>query len=95
MWYFGFILIWNPVLSITQVDNKLYIDFVSCVDSKLNLFLQMADLLSASANRVLNQAGVTRNHKTEFAEFFLEKVGVDKSFSPNDKVGNMVAHISL
>jgi hypothetical protein len=79
----------------SRFDNKLHIDFVSCVDSKVNLFLQLADLLSASANRILNQAGVKRNHKTEFAEFFLEKVGVDKSFSPNDKIGDMVAHISL
>jgi hypothetical protein len=81
--------------SSTRFNNKLLINFVRCADSAHNLFLQVADLLSASANRVLNQSNISRNHKTEFAEFFLELIGVDKSFSPNDRIGDKVIHISL
>ena len=57
--------------------------------------MQIADLFTASANRLLNQPGSQYNHKDEFAEFFLEVTGVGKSFSPNEQVGDMVAHISL
>jgi len=59
------------------------------------LFLQVADLFTASANRILNEAAVARNHKTEFAEFFLDSVGIDKSFAPNDSIGDKVVHMSL
>lgn len=76
-------------------DKNLHIGLVRYADSEHNLFLQIADLFSASANRILNEAGIARNHKTEFAEFFLDAVGVDKNFSPNDSIGDTVAHISL
>jgi hypothetical protein len=79
----------------TLFDNKLHVGLVRFTDSEHNLFLQIADLFSASANRILNESGVARNHKTEFAEFFLDAVGVDRNFSPNDKIGDTVAHISL
>jgi hypothetical protein len=76
-------------------DKKLYLNSVRCVDSEHNLFIQIADLFSASANRILNEANLPRNHKTDFAEFFLDLVGIDKSFSPNEKLGDNVVHISL
>ena len=79
----------------TLFNNKLYLNFVRCADSEHNLFLQIADLFSASANRILNESGVAKNHKTDFAEFFLDSVGIDKTFSPNEKLGDHVAHISL
>jgi len=81
--------------SSTRFDKKLHISLVRCANSEQNLFLQIADLFSASANRILNEAGIARNHKTEFAEFFLDAVGVDKTLSPNDNIGDTVAHISL
>jgi len=81
--------------SSTRFKDNLYINFVRCADSEHNLFLQLADLLSASANRVLNQPNLERNHKTEFAEFFLGLIGVDTAFSPNDQIGDKVIHISL
>jgi hypothetical protein len=79
----------------TLFDNKLHIGLVRFADSEHNLFLQITDLFSASANRILNESGIARNHKTEFAEFFLDAVGVDRNFSPNDRIGDTVAHISL
>jgi hypothetical protein len=79
----------------TLFDNKLHIGLVRIADSEHTLFLQIADLFSASANRILNESGIARNHKTEFAEFFLDAVGVDRNFSPNDRIGDTVVHISL
>ena len=81
--------------SSSRFDNKLNISFVRYADSEHNLFLQIADLLSASANRFLNQPGLNRNHKTEFAEFLLDKIGVDENFSTNDNVEDMLVHLSL
>lgn len=81
--------------SSTLFNKDLHLDIVRCADSEHNLFLQIADLLSASANRILNESGIARNHKTDFAEFFLDAVGVDKDFSPNDKIGDTVVHVSL
>lgn len=79
----------------SRLKGELYIDEIRCVDSAHNIFMQVADLFTASANRVLNQPGLQRNHKDEFAEFFLDATGVGKSFSPNEQVGDMVFHISL
>jgi hypothetical protein len=76
-------------------DKKLHLDIIRCADSEHNLFLQITDLFTASANRVLNESSIARNHKTDFAEFFLSAVGIDKSFVPNEKLGDMVVHISL
>ena len=76
-------------------DKNLHLDFVRCADSEHNLFLQITDLFTASANRVLNESSVVKNHKTDFAEFFLNAVDIDKSFVPNEKLGDMVVHISL
>ena len=81
--------------SSSRFDSKLLINLISCADSAQNLFLQIADLLSASANRILNQTNISKNHKTEFAEFFLDLIGVDRSFTPNDQIGDTLIHISL
>ncbi len=76
-------------------SGNLQIDYIRCADSKHNLFLQIADLLASSANRVLNEPSIERNHKTDFADFFLDLLGVDKSFCPNDKIGDTTVYISL
>lgn len=76
-------------------NNELYIDEIRCVDSESNIFMQIADLFTASANRVLNHPGASYNYKDEFAEFMLEITGVGKTFSQNEFVGDMAAYISL
>ncbi len=81
--------------SVSRFDGELHIDEVRCADSHSNIFLQVADLFTASANRILNQPGTQYNHKDEFARFFLEGINVDASFEPNDQVSDMVVHISL
>ena len=81
--------------AVSRFKGKLFIDEIRCVDSAHDLFVQVADLFTASANRILNQPGIQRNHKDEFAEFFLDATGVRKSFSPDEQVGDMVIHFSL
>ncbi len=79
----------------SRFKEELYVDEIRCVSSAKNVFMQVADLFTGSANRVLNQSGSHSNHKDEFAEFFLEAIGVGKSFSPNEQVGDMTIHITL
>ena len=81
--------------AISRLKGDLYIDAIRCINSTHDIFMQIADLFTASANRVLNQPSSQRNHKDDFAEFFLAATGVGKSFSPNEQIGDMVAHISL
>ena len=76
-------------------SNQLDIDEIRCVSSENNIFIQVVDLFTASANRVLNQPGSKINHKDQFAEFFLEALGVGKAFSLEEPLGDMVVHISL
>jgi heat shock protein HspQ len=76
-------------------NRNLHLEYIRCVDSEPNLFLQVTDLFTASANRIINEPAIVRNHKTEFAEFFLDSVGIDKSFTPNERLGDNVVHISL
>lgn len=75
--------------------DKLIFEFFVAVDSKDNLFLQVADLLISSVNRILNRSGEKRTHKDEFAEFLLDSLGVDITLSPNEKVADMMVHLSL
>lgn len=79
----------------SRFNKELFVDEIRCVSSDKNIFMQVADLLTSSANRVLNHSGSQRNHKDEFAEFFLDAIGVGTTFSPNEQVGDIVAHITL
>jgi len=79
----------------SRFDEKLIIDRVSSVDSKHNLLLQIADLFTGSINRIMNLAGTTRNHKDEFAEYFLNRFAIDFSLPENDKVGDLAVHIKV
>jgi hypothetical protein len=79
----------------SRFNKELFVDEIRCVSSEHNVFMQVADLFTASANRVLNQSGTQRNHKDDFAEFFLDAIGVGKSFSSNEQVGDMAIHITL
>lgn len=79
----------------SRFDKELFVDEIRCVISANNVFMQVADLFTGSSNRVLNQSGSQRNHKDDFAEYFLDAIGVGKSFSPNEQVGDMTIHITL
>ena len=75
--------------------EKLIIDRLSTVDSKHNILLQVTDLFTGSVNRIMNLSGTTRNHKDEFAEYFLNRFGIDLALPENDKVGDLAVHIKV
>jgi hypothetical protein len=79
----------------SRFGKQLYVDQIHCADSRENPFLQIADLLAGSANRVLNRPSTGRNHKDEFAEFFLCCAGMDLGFAPNDQADDLTVHIAL
>lgn len=81
--------------SLARFNNNLYIDFICRTESSQNVFIQIADLFSASANRVINQSNLSRNHKTEFAEFFLNSIGVNINSLSSDQIGDKVIHFAL
>jgi hypothetical protein len=81
--------------ALSQFSNELFINEIMCVDSSKNVFMQIADLFSASANRIINRPSSQRNHKDTFAEFFLQSIGIEETFSSNENIGDMVVHISL
>jgi hypothetical protein len=43
----------------------------------------------------MNLSGTTRNHKDEFAEYFLNRFGIDLALPENDKVGDLAVHIKV
>ena len=68
---------------VQQAGRAIYADRLALngfhsADSKDNPFLQVADLLTGSFNRVLNQAGEKQNHKDEFARYLLDALGIDR-----------------
>ena len=79
----------------SRFEGKLAIDSLHSVDSKNNILMQIADLFTGSANRVLNLSGTTHNHKDEFAVYFLSRFNIDLSLSENDKIGDIAVHITV
>lgn len=59
------------------LDGKLAIGEFECKPSDQFAVLQIADLFVGSVGRLLNP-GTNRNHKDEFAEYLLERIGMPK-----------------
>ena len=76
-------------------ENRLIVDNLVAVDSQSSIFLQVADIMASSANRILSRTGESRNHKDELAEYLLERLGV--SLTPDLVVltGDLAAHIRI
>jgi hypothetical protein len=76
-------------------DNKLVIDNIVAVDSKSSVFLQVADIMASSANRILSRSGESRNHKDELAEYLLERLGIRPTNDLEVHTGDRAAHIRI
>lgn len=81
--------------SSTRFDNKLELDQFEALDSKDSVLIQIADLFTGSVNRLLNSLADTKNHKDEFAEYFLNNFGVVQNLLMQEVEGDMTLHISL
>lgn len=79
----------------SRFGGNLAIDRLLAVDSKTNVIIQMADLFTASANRVLNVAAPMRNHKDEFAQYLLGRFGIDPSLPENDTLDDLAVHVTV
>lgn len=55
-----------------QYGDQLLISDLKVVNSKNNIFIQIADLFTGSVNRVINKDRPETNQKDEFAKFFLD-----------------------
>lgn len=59
-----------------QYEDQLLITELGVADSKDNIFVQIADLFTASINRIINKDRAEMNHKDEFASYFLKQFAV-------------------
>lgn len=75
--------------------DKLVVKDFHAVDSKGNVFLQMADIMAGSANRILSRSGESYNHKDELAEYLLSRLGVRAATDLEVISGDLALHIKL
>lgn len=76
-------------------DNKLIVQQCIALDSKHNVFLQVADLVASSVNRILSRSGEGRNHKDELADYLVERLGISATPDLDISIGDLAAHIRL
>lgn len=76
-------------------DNKLIVERCVALDSKKNVFLQVADLVASSVNRIFSRSGETYNHKDELADHLVQRLGINVTDSLDINFGDVAAHIRL
>jgi len=73
----------------TTFLNQLLITDIFAIDSKTTELMQLADLFTASVNRLINFPG-QKNVKDDFAKAFLKKFGLKGSKIKDDLYGDMI-----
>lgn len=81
--------------AVSVYDNKLVVKDFYAVDSKGNVFLQMADIMAGSANRILSRSGEAHTYKDELAEYLLNRLGVRAAADLEVISGDLALHIKL
>lgn len=76
-------------------ENRLALKDFHAVDSRGNVFLQIADLMAASANRIISRTGEAGTHKDEVAEYLLNRLGISLTADLEVRTGDMALHIKL
>jgi len=71
-------------------NKKLHIDEIQVVDSKTTELLQLADLFTASVNRIVNNKGPGGHIKDQFAQAFLKKFGLQKITEKSTSLGDIL-----
>lgn len=71
-------------------SNNLFISDMFAVDSKKSELIQLADLFTASVNRLVNSSGTDGHVKDEFAKAFLQKFGIAEHSNLTPELGNVV-----
>lgn len=81
--------------SSSMYENKLFVQEFVAMDSKSSIFLQAADLIASSVNRILCRREQPRNHKDELADYLVECLGISTSPDLEIVVGDTAVHIRL
>lgn len=76
--------------STTFFLGELFISDIFAIDSKKSELVQLADLFTASVNRIVNSTGTGGHVKDKFAEALLSKFSLDDHPDSNDELGNVV-----
>ena len=76
-------------------ENKLIVEKCVAIDSKSNVFLQVADLVAGSVNRILSRSGETYNHKDDVADYLVTHLNIGMTPSQDISFGDLAAHIKL
>jgi hypothetical protein len=79
----------------TTYEDNLVVEDFEAIDSSSNVFLQVADLMASSVNRVLCRSNEVRNHKDEIADYLLGQLGINANPDLDIRVGDIAAHIRL
>jgi hypothetical protein len=78
-----------------KYGGKLIVEKCVAVDSQSNIFLQVADLVASSVNRILSRSGSAYNHKDEFANYLISRLGIKTAPDLDIPIGDVSAHIRL
>ncbi len=76
--------------SSTLFSDNLFVSDMFVVDSKKSELIQLADLFTASVNRIVNSPGTGRHVKDTFAKTFLNKFGLNEHPNSASELGNVV-----
>jgi hypothetical protein len=79
----------------SRLDNNLQVDRLSTVNSETSVPGQVADLVAASVNRVLNAPGSSHNHKDRIARYVCNRLGIEPRAGFEGQIGDMTVHIAL
>jgi hypothetical protein len=76
-------------------QSKLVVDNFVAMDSKSNVFLQVADVMASSVNRILSRSGEARNHKDDLADYLISRLGISLTPDLEVQIGDVAAHIKF
>lgn len=81
--------------AVSVYENKLIVEKCVAVDSKSNVFLQVADLVAGSVNRILCRTGEASNQKDELADYVVAQIGISPTSGLDTTAGDLTVHIKL
>ncbi len=81
--------------SASLYENRLFVQEFVAADSKSSIFLQVADLMASSVNRILCRGEQPRNQKDELADYLVQRLGISTTPDLEVLMGDIAAHIRL
>jgi hypothetical protein len=79
----------------TIYDNQLIIENFVAMDSKTSVFLQMADIIASSVNRIQSRKREQRNHKDELADHLVDRLSISATPDEAVLIGDLAVLMTL